>query len=95
MKQIDIRLEEHLNSYATTWCYLMRIACVGKFAGIVRGFTSLDVPVKYDDGDGELTYRSDNGFMPAKFQQVASFDVDNTEVTGWVTDEDPAAITAH
>lgn len=88
MKQIPIALQTHLREYATTWCYLMRIACVGKWSGVVRGFTSLDESVDYDDGQGRLLYRSDNGFMPAKFQQSADFSVDNTEVTGWVTDDD-------
>ena len=88
MKTIPIQLQTHLQGYATTWCYLMRIACVGKFKGIVRGCTSLDDPITYDDGDGAVLYRSDNGFMPAKFQQDAGFGVDNTEVTGWVTDEE-------
>ena len=88
MKQIPIALQSHLREYATTWCYLMRIACVGKWSGVVRGFTSLDESVDYDDGQGRLLYRSDNGFMPAKFQQSADFSVDNTEVTGWVTDDD-------
>lgn len=88
MKTIPIQLQSHLEEYATTWCYLMRVACVGKFNGVVRGFTSLDDSLVYDDGDGAVTYRSDNGFMPAKFQQEAGFSVDNTEVTGWVTDEE-------
>lgn len=88
MKKIPIRLQSHLQEYATTWCYIMRVACVGKWAGVVRGFTSLDQSLVYDDGDGAVTYRSDNGFMPAKFQQQADFSVDNTDLTGWVTDED-------
>lgn len=87
MKQIPIQLQSHLRQHATTWCYLMRIACVGKWAGIVRGFTSVDHPLEYDDGQGPVLYRSDGGFMPAKFQQEAAFTVDNTEVTGWVVDD--------
>ena len=88
MKHIPIQLQSHLQEYATTWCYLMRVECVGKYAGVVRGFTSLDESLTYDDGYGPVLYRSDNGFMPAKFQQEAGFTVDNTEVTGWVTDEE-------
>lgn len=88
MKQIPIALQDHYNSYATTWCYLMRIACIGKYSNVVKGFTSLDESLVYNDGQGDVLYKCDNGFMPAKFQQTADFSVDNTEVTGWVTDEE-------
>ena len=87
MKQIPIRLQEHYSGGATTWCYIMRIACVGRFSGTVRGCTSLDDDVLYDDGQGLLTYSSSNAAVPAKFQQSSDFSVDNTEVTGWVTDD--------
>lgn len=88
MKQIPIRLQEHYNGYATTWCYIMRIACVGRFSGVIRGCTSLDEDVIYDDGQGVLTYSSSNAAAPAKFQQSSDFSVDNTEITGWVTDDE-------
>lgn len=88
MKQIPIQLQTHYNSYATTWCYLMRISCVGRFAGTIRGCTSLDEDVVYDDGQGPLTYSASNAVAPAKFQQAADFSVDNTEITGWVTDDE-------
>lgn len=87
MKQIPVALQSHLQEHATTWCYFMRIACVGKYAGVVRGFTSLDETLEYDDGQGAVLYKSDNGFMPAQFQRAADFSVGNTDLTGWVTDE--------
>lgn len=88
MKSIPIQLKAHYNTYATTWCYLMRVACKkGKYDGVVRGFTSLDWPVKYNDGQGELSYSSDNGFAPSKFQNTADFGVDNTDMKGWVQDD--------
>lgn len=86
MKTIPVNLLSHLSGMATTWCYLMRVACVGSYAGVIKGFTSLDVNLTYDDGDGPVLYRADNGFMPAKFQQEATFAVGNSEVEGWVTD---------
>lgn len=88
MKQIPIALQEHYESGATTWCYLMRIACVGRYAGVVRGLSGLDEAIVYDDGQGPLLYRNDGGFMPSKFQQAADFSVDNAEVSGWVTDDE-------
>lgn len=87
MKQIPIQLQDHLSRHATTWCYLMRVACVGKYAGRVFGFTSADHGIRYDDGSGMLDYRADNGFMPQNFARAADFGVDNTDVVGWVTDE--------
>lgn len=86
MKRIPIALKNHLDTGATTWCYLMRVACVGQFSGRVYGFTSLDVDVTYDDGAGAIVYRAGDGFTPSKFQSEASFGVDNAEMTGWVTD---------
>lgn len=88
MKLIPIRLHSHLKEYATTWCYIMRVECVGRYAGVVRGFSGLDWPIRYDDGQGEVLYKSDNGFMPAQFQRQADFGVDNTDIVGWVTDEE-------
>lgn len=88
MKQIDIQLLEHLQGHATTWCYIMRVASVGKWHGTVRGFSGLDESFEYDDGQGPVFYMADNGFMPAKFQGTADFSVDNSDVVGWVNDEE-------
>lgn len=87
MKFIPSLLLTHYRTGATTWCYLMRVACKGKYEGVLRGFTSLDDSIIYNDGQGELLYSADNGFMPSKFQSSADFSVDNGDVTGWVTDD--------
>lgn len=88
MKNIPILLQSHLKQFATTWCYLMRVECVGKYAGVVRGFTSLDMSLTYDDGDGPVLYKSDNGFTPSAFQRAADFSVANGEAVGYVTDNE-------
>lgn len=85
MKQIPIALQSHLQQPATTWCFLMRVACVGRWAGTVMGFTTLDADLEYDDGKGGVRYRSDNGFKPDRLQTAADFSVGNTDMSGWVT----------
>lgn len=84
MKQISIALQNHYNSGATTWCYLVRVACVGKFAGRVIGFTTLDDNLTVDDGQGPVVYHADRGVAPSKFQNSADFSVDNADISGWV-----------
>lgn len=88
MKLIPSMLLAHYRSRATTWCYIMRVACKGRWDGTVRGFTSADHSLSYDDGDGLVNYRSDNGFMPAKYQQTADFSTDNTDLSGWIVDDE-------
>jgi phage conserved hypothetical protein BR0599 len=84
MKTIPLALENHLALDATTWCLLCRIECKD---GTVLGFTNLDTSVLYDDGRGEVNYRADNGgFMPERYQATADLSVDNTDLTGWISD---------
>ena len=87
MKQIDIKLLDHLKGRATTWCYLMKVVCVGKYDGFVFGFSGLDEDIRFDDGLGEVLYRSDMGMGTSKFASNASFGVGNAEVTGWVKED--------
>lgn len=86
MKSIPLALREHLAQGATTWCLLLRVECVGKWAGTVLGFTTLDAPLTYDDGTGALAYLPNNGFAPERIEVAADFGVDNTNLVGWVTD---------
>ncbi|WP_396615442.1 DUF2163 domain-containing protein [Lysobacter soli] len=85
MKNIPIKLRDHLGQDATSWCLLMKVTCKGVWDGLVLGFTSLDASVTYNDGSGPVTYRADNGFTPKRFQASADMDVDNTELQGWVS----------
>lgn len=86
MKNIPIALQAHLQQDATSWCLLLRIECQGAWAGTVLGFTTLDAPLQYDDGAGVVTYHADNGFAPERLQANSEMDVDNTNLTGWVSD---------
>ncbi len=64
MKTIDATLLTHLAEEATTTCLLVRVECVGVYAGTILGFTDLDIDVTYNDGAGSVVYDSDNGFTP-------------------------------
>lgn len=83
MKSIPIALQAHYDEPATTTCFISRVACKD---GPVLGFTSLDADLTYDDGDGPVVYRADNGFRADRMQQTADLAVDNTELHGWVSD---------
>lgn len=84
MKNIPVALKNHLALDATTWCLLCRIKCKD---GTVLGFTNLDTAVDYDDGRGSVSYRADNGgFMPERYSATADLSVDNTDLTGWISD---------
>lgn len=82
MKTIDATLLAHLALPVTTWCYLVKIECVGPFAGTVLGSTTLDRDVTYDDGAGSLVYGAENGFIPTLFQMTSGLAVDNTDMEG-------------
>lgn len=86
MKTIPAALLSHLALPVTTWCYLVKVECVGTFAGTLLGFTNLDVDVSYDDGDGVLLYESDNGFSPRRLAQSSGINVDMSEIDGIVAD---------
>lgn len=85
MKTIPIALRNHLAEDATTWCFLCRVECVGAFAGTVLGFTNLDTDIIYDDGNGDVTYRAENGFTPSRLQSSGDMQVDNADIDGWVS----------
>lgn len=87
MKSIPIALQGHLDQDATTWAFIVRVACKGRHAGTVLGFSGLDAPISYNDGQGLLTYQADNGgFMPERMQATADLNVDNTDLQGWISD---------
>ena len=87
MKRIPQQLQQHLAGGATTVCLLLRVECVGRWSGTVLGFTTLDAPLHYDDGQGDVAYAPDQGFTPKRFEQASDFGVDNSEAQGWVSDD--------
>ncbi|HKY54796.1 MAG TPA: DUF2163 domain-containing protein [Anaerolineales bacterium] len=87
MKSIPAALQAHLDGDATTTCFLLKVECVGAFAGTVLGSTTLDETVIYDDGAGSLTYSANNSFSVDRLQTTGDLSVDNTELHGWVGDQ--------
>jgi uncharacterized phage protein (TIGR02218 family) len=83
MKSIPIALQAHYDEDACTTCQLTRVETKD---GTVYGFTDLDADVIYDDGDGSVTYRAENGFTPSRQQASADIAVDNAELAGIVSD---------
>lgn len=88
MKQIPIQLLGHLRQTQTSYCFLVRVECQGKWSGTTIGFTNCDINLKYDDGDGVVEYKADNGFTPSALQSNSEMDVDNAALTGWVTNDE-------
>lgn len=96
MKTIPAQLLTHLAEPVTTWCYLVKVECVGAWAGTVLAFTNLDVDVVYDDGEtfvedsngdpvaASLTYQSGNGFTPMRIASTSNISVDDSEIHGVV-----------
>jgi len=62
LKTIEATLLTHLAEESTTCCLLVKVECVGAFAGTTYGFTDTNVNVTYNDGTGSLSYVADNGF---------------------------------
>lgn len=84
MKTIHATLLTHLALPVTTTCLLVRVECVGAYAGTIYGFTSLDTDVTYDDGAGSVLYRSDNGFTPKRLAHDSGPGTDSSEIEGAV-----------
>ena len=83
MKSIPIALQNHLDQESTTLCHLFKVVCKD---GTVLGYTDLDVDVTYDDGQGPVVYRADNGVARERMQSTADLSVDNSEISGYVAD---------
>lgn len=75
-RAVPPELQSHLDGAATTTCRLLKIK---SRAGTVFGLTTLDVPVTYDDGDGEVTYSATRGFDPTALSADVGASVDNAE----------------
>jgi len=82
VKSIHATLLTHLALPVTSTCLLVKVECVGTYDGTVLGFTNLDIDVDYDDGDGNVTYESDNGFTPRKLAQTSGSGVDDSALDG-------------
>lgn len=91
MKTIPIDLQAHKDLETTTLCRLLLI--ILKDGTTKIGFTSLDIDVAYNNGDGSVTYRSAQGFTPSRISSQAGTSVDNADLVGILADLDTLGVT--
>jgi uncharacterized phage protein (TIGR02218 family) len=84
-KTIPIQLLSHQALQTTTLCLLVKVDCVGAFAGTVIGFCSLDEDCYYNDGAGQVQYKSATGFIPKAIQLSAVEAVSNSQIPGVIS----------
>lgn len=89
-RQIPIALKERLKTRATTLAQLLRIAPTN---GPVLGYCNTNEDIAYDDGDGEVLYRSLTGFDDSAYRASIGSDVDNAEARILFPDQETLGIT--
>lgn len=88
-KVIPVALLAHKAQQVTTLCRLLKVICKD---GTQFGFANLDIDVTYNDlldansPGSAMLYRSAQGFIPARMQNVAGTSVDNSDMAGLVAD---------
>lgn len=86
-RTIPIQLQEALAQDATTLCTLVKV--VPKDTSYPSyGAALLDVPVTYDDGDGELVYQAIIGAQPSALVYGADLSVDGGDATNLLPEFD-------
>ncbi len=76
MRGVTTTLQTHLDTQATTLCFLLKIIPQN---AATFGVTSLDVDVPYDDGGGLLTYKAVPGLNQSAVEVSEGLDVNNAE----------------
>ncbi len=78
-KSASAAMITHLAEEVTSLALLLRVA---RTDGMVKGLTSHDVDIAYDDGDGVVTYVSAEGVDRTAISSGAGMEVDNLDVAG-------------
>lgn len=78
MKNVSVALAAHLAGDVTTLCTCWKVT---RQSGIVNGFTDHDQDVVF----GGVTYQASGGFTASNVQTTAALQVDNMEVTGFLS----------
>jgi uncharacterized phage protein (TIGR02218 family) len=80
MKTATAAMQAHLAGYETTLAYIWKLKRVD---GTILGFTSHDLPITYDcgDGDGPVTYQANTGMTNTANKSGSDLSVDNLEAT--------------
>lgn len=81
-KVIPAQLLTALGKPGKSTCFLIKLKSL--LTGAVYGFTTLDAVVRFNDGEGMVTYRAHNVLKPQNIQTSWRIgDPDNTELEGW------------
>lgn len=91
MRNIPPALQAHLDQPVTTTCRLLKITLRDGVTSF--GFTTLDQPVVYDDGEGAITYTATNGFDPSAFASDSTYAIANAEGYALISDDVSPGIT--
>jgi len=83
MKTASSAMQSHLGSYSTSLAYLWKVKRVD---GTILGFTTHDIDIAYDagDGDGPTTYLAETGFTASATSAKSDLSVDNSEALGFI-----------
>lgn len=86
-RTIPIQLQEALQQDATTLCTLVKVTPKDTTYP-AYGAALLDVPVTYDDGDGELVYQAIIGAQPSALMYGSDLGVDGGDATNLLPEFD-------
>lgn len=86
MKTISDALKAHLSQGQMTLAHIWKIK---RQDGTILGFTTHDLDIAYDngDGDGSVAYLGDTGFVNTAVAGNSDLSVDNMEVTAFLESE--------
>lgn len=83
MKTVSSQLLAHLAGETTTLATLWKVK---RQDGTIFGFTTLDVDISYDagDGDGAIVYQASTGFTPSATETGADLGTDNLQIAAFL-----------
>lgn len=94
-KAISLELLDVFGQPVKSTCFLIKMKSRNPNYSGVFGFTTADFVIRFNDGEGEITYLPTNVLQPQNIEQSWSIkDVDNTELHGWFDATMEQAITA-
>lgn len=94
-KAISLQLLDVFGQPVKSTCFLIKMKSRNPNYSGVFGFTTADFVIRFNDGEGEITYLPTNVLQPQNIEQSWSIkDVDNTELHGWFDATMEQAITA-
>jgi uncharacterized phage protein (TIGR02218 family) len=87
MKTVSTNFATHLDGGQTTLAALWKVK---RKDGVILGFTSHDLDLTYDagDGDGAIVYKAMTGLTPSASASKSDLSVDNLEVTAFLDSEE-------